>query len=89
VRRLYFKRGLLSTAKSLSLPKQNSGCHFLELVPQGALTTRLWDLKVEDEVLLRNRIVGRFTLDESVMCHSMAATVTGAAPYISMVRTCA
>ena len=60
---------------------------FLELVPQGALTTRLWDLKVEDEVLVRNRIVGRFTLDESVKCHSMAATVTGAAPYISMVRT--
>ena len=53
---------------------------FLELVPQGALTTRLWDLKVEDEVLVRTRIVGKFTLDESVNRHSMAATVTLRAP---------
>lgn len=62
---------------------------FFELVPQGALTPRLWSLKVEDEVLIRNRIVGKFTLDETsgMKFHLMAATVTGAAPYISIVRT--
>src|SRR6266852_3970414 len=62
---------------------------FFELVPAGALTPRLWDLRVDDEVLIRNRIVGRFTLDETsgMKCHAMAATVTGVAPYLSMART--
>lgn len=62
---------------------------FFELVPAGALTPRLWALKVDDEVLIRNRIVGKFTLDETsgMKCHSMAATVTGVAPYVSMART--
>ena len=62
---------------------------FVELVPEGALTPRLWDLKVEDEVLIRNRFVGKFTLDEEsgMNRHVMAATVTGVAPFISMART--
>jgi ferredoxin--NADP+ reductase len=62
---------------------------FVELVREvGVLTPRLWDLKVTDRVLVRNRIVGSFTLDEKsgMRCHLMAATVTGVAPYISMVR---
>ncbi|HKF55966.1 MAG TPA: FAD-binding oxidoreductase, partial [Blastocatellia bacterium] len=31
---------------------------FVELVPQGELTPRLWELKTGDYVLVRNRIVG-------------------------------
>src|SRR5215470_17749428 len=62
---------------------------FVELVPQGELTPKLWDLKVSDHVLVRNRIVGAFTRDEKagMVRHIMAATVTGIAPYLSMVRT--
>ncbi len=62
---------------------------FIELVPQGELTLRLWDLKVEDEVLINRRIVGSFTLDEESgrKRHLMTATVTGVAPFISMTRT--
>jgi ferredoxin--NADP+ reductase len=62
---------------------------FVELVPEGELTPRLWRLKTGDSVWVRNRIVGAFTLDEKsgMKRHLMAATVTGAAPYISMART--
>lgn len=61
---------------------------FLELVPGGALTPRLWELQPGDRVFMRNRIVGNFVLDESagVHKHIMAATVTGIAPFLSMVR---
>jgi ferredoxin--NADP+ reductase len=62
---------------------------FVELVPQGDLTPRLWELKTGDYVLVRNRIVGAFTQDDKagMKRHIMAATVTGVAPYISMIRT--
>lgn len=62
---------------------------FVELVPEGELTPRLWQLKHGDTVWVRNRIVGAFTLYEKsgMKRHLMAATVTGAAPYISMART--
>lgn len=62
---------------------------YVELVPHGDLTPRLWDMKVSDKVLVRNKIVGAFTLDEKsgMTRHLMAATVTGVAPYISMART--
>lgn len=62
---------------------------FVELVPEGELTPRLWQLKEGDTVWVRNRIVGAFTLYEKngIKRHLMAATVTGAAPYISMART--
>lgn len=61
----------------------------IELVPEGELTPLLWELTVDDKVFIRNRIVGRFTLDESsgVNKHLMLATVTGVAPFISMART--
>ena len=62
---------------------------FIELVPDGGLTPRLWDLKIKDKVLIRNRTAGRFTLLESdkLISHLMLATVTGIAPYISIIRT--
>ncbi len=61
---------------------------FLELVPHGALTPRLWELQPGARVFMRNRIVGNFIVDEApgVQKHVMAATVTGIAPFLSMVR---
>jgi len=62
---------------------------FVELVPQGELTPKLWELRSSDYVLVRNRIVGAFTKDDKAGMnrHIMAATVTGIAPYVSMIRT--
>lgn len=62
---------------------------FVELVPEGATTPLFWELKLGDSVLVRDRLVGRFVLDEEsgMTHHLMAGTVTGAAPYISIVRT--
>ena len=60
---------------------------FIELVPDGELTPLIWELTTGDNVLIRNRIVGRFTLNESVNKHLMLATVTGVAPFVSMART--
>jgi len=60
---------------------------YIELVPHGKLTPRIWKLKVGDWVWLRPRIVGKFTLNEETKKHLMVATVTGAAPFISMIRT--
>jgi len=59
---------------------------FIELVPTGQLTPRLWRLREGDEVSLRPRAKGLFTLDLRYRHHLMVATVTGIAPFMSMVR---
>ena len=60
---------------------------FVELVPGGVLTSRLWDMEVGSSILIRRRIVGQFTLDRAVNRHLMMATVTGVAPLVSILRT--
>ena len=60
---------------------------FIELVPGGNITPKLWELKLGSTILVRRRIVGQFTLDESVTHHLMLATVTGVAPFVSILRT--
>jgi ferredoxin/flavodoxin---NADP+ reductase len=62
---------------------------YIELVPNGALTPRIFDLKIGSKALIRSRITGHFILDEKsgMKNHLMVATVTGAAPFISIVRT--
>jgi ferredoxin--NADP+ reductase len=62
---------------------------FVELVPGGRLTPNLWELKTGDRILVRKRIVGSFTLDDSgaFSRHLMVATVTGVAPLVSIART--
>lgn len=60
---------------------------FVELVPGGVLTPKLWDLSLGSTILVRRRIVGQFTLDRTVNRHLMMATVTGVAPFVSMLRT--
>jgi ferredoxin--NADP+ reductase len=60
---------------------------FIELVPGGDITPKLWELKLGSTLLVRRRIVGQFTLDTTVTHHLMLATVTGVAPFVSILRT--
>ena len=60
---------------------------FIELVPGGLFTPKLWDMGIGSTILIRRRIVGQFTLDASVKRHLMLATGTGVAPFVSMLRT--
>jgi len=65
---------------------------FFELVPKEyrtptSLTPKLWQLGEGDYVTMRSKAKGTFLLDEFAICHGMIATVTGVAPFISMLRT--
>ena len=62
---------------------------FIERVPPeqgGTLTPILHRLRVGDAVTIRPKARGRFTLRANVTHHVMVATVTGVAPYVSMLR---
>lgn len=62
---------------------------FIEVVPDGELTPNLHEVPVGGEVFFRRSAKGRFLLDEK-SCHQnhfMMATVTGVAPYVSMLRS--
>lgn len=59
---------------------------FVELVPDGELTPKMWDMRVGDTMSIRPRAKGLFLLDEEVHHHFMLATVTGVAPFVSMIR---
>ncbi len=62
---------------------------FVELVPQGDVTPRLYPYQVGDEFTLRKVAKGRFTLDTTSgrTNHLLLATVTGVAPFVSFVRS--
>ncbi|MAT14069.1 MAG: hypothetical protein CMJ46_02220 [Planctomyces sp.] len=62
---------------------------YVVMVPDGALTPRLFALNVGDKLWLGPKVTGHFTLetvpeDKHVL---MLGTGTGLAPYVSMVRT--
>ena len=61
---------------------------FVELVPlpDGVLTPLMWDLSVGDTMSIRPRAKGIFILDEHYQNHLTVATVTGIAPFLSMIR---
>ena len=59
---------------------------FVELVPEGELTPKMWELKDGDTMSLRPRPKGLFVLNEKVHHHLMLATVTGVGPYLSIIR---
>ena len=61
---------------------------FVELVPEGGLTPRIFRMQVGDCISVRPRAKGLFTMDQRVHHHFMLATVTGVAPSISMLRSC-
>jgi ferredoxin/flavodoxin---NADP+ reductase len=62
---------------------------FVELVPKGELTPKLYNLHTGDTMLCRKIAKGRFTLDlrSGRTNHLLLATVTGIAPFVSYVRT--
>lgn len=59
---------------------------FIELVPEGELTPRLYKLKVGDKMTIRPRAKGIFTMDPSYPNQLLVGTVTGVVPYISYIR---
>lgn len=61
---------------------------FLELVAGGKLSPHLYDVPRGGDVWIRPAAKGRFTFDDRSgnVNHFMVATVTGAAPFVSMVR---
>ena len=59
---------------------------FVELVPEGELTPLMWQMKLGDQMTIRPRPKGLFTMDRRVRHHFMVSTVTGVAPSISMTR---
>ncbi|MFB3916980.1 MAG: ferredoxin--NADP reductase [Terriglobales bacterium] len=73
----------------VSSPYENEVEFFFELVPQGELTPRLYELQIGDTLLMRKSPKGRFTLDTASgrRNHMLICTVTGIAPFVSYVRT--
>src|SRR5437879_9732915 len=73
----------------VSSPYEEGLEFFLELVPQGELTPKLYNLKKGDTMLCRKIAKGRFTLDlrSGRTNHLLLATVTGVAPFVSYMRT--
>ena len=64
---------------------------FVELVPEGALTPLLYRLNVGDTLSIRKAAKGRFLLDVAAgpADHLFLCTVTGVAPFLSLVRALA
>jgi ferredoxin/flavodoxin---NADP+ reductase len=75
----------------VSSPGEDEVEFFLELVPQGVLTPSLYKLKPGDELLMRKIAKGKFTLQtgSTRINHLLVSTVTGIAPFVSMIRTLA
>jgi len=73
----------------VSSPYEEGLEFFLELVPLGELTPKLYKLRAGDSMLCRKIAKGRFTLDlrSGRTNHLLLATVTGVAPFVSYVRT--
>ncbi len=72
-----------------SSPLEDEIEFFFELVPQGELTPRLYRLRAGDTVMIRRQAKGLFLLDgkSGHTQHFLVSTVTGVAPFLSMVRT--
>jgi ferredoxin--NADP+ reductase len=73
----------------VSAPFESEIEFFLELVPGGDLTPRLYKLQLGDELLVRKAAKGRLTLDTKSgrTNHLLICTVTGVAPFVSYARS--
>jgi ferredoxin--NADP+ reductase len=64
---------------------------YVALVPGGALTSRLFSLKIGDRIWLSRKAVGKFTFDDSKVPKNanlvLVATSSGLAPFVSMLST--
>ncbi|MEI6222578.1 MAG: ferredoxin--NADP reductase [bacterium] len=60
----------------------------IECVPNGALTPEIWKLQVGDSINIMKKGQGKFTLQENPDNNAiiMLATVTGIAPFTSMIK---
>lgn len=72
-----------------SSPLEDELEFFIELVPEGKLTPRLYALKEGDSLWVRRIARGHFVFDArpEKIHHVMVSTVTGIAPFVSMSRT--
>ena len=59
---------------------------FVELVPDGELTPRMWRMDIGDTMSIRPRAKGIFLMDRTATQHLMLGTVTGVAPFVSIAR---
>jgi ferredoxin--NADP+ reductase len=73
----------------VSAPHEKFLEFFVELVPKGDVTPRLYPCRVGDEFTLRKVAKGRFTMDTASgrTNHLLLATVTGVAPFVSIARS--
>ena len=73
----------------VSSPYQREIEFFFELVSDGGLMRRLYELQPGDELLMRNVAEGRFILDAANerRNHLLISAGTGVAPFVSYVRT--
>lgn len=82
---------LIKRAYSISSASQERDYveFFITLVHSGALTPRLFHLRVGDRVFMGERIKGLFTLDQLPRGSNLVfvGTGTGLAPYMSMLRS--
>ena len=83
---------LMERAYSIcSSPMEDEVEFFIELVIDGGLTPLLYKMTVGDWLWMRRQTKGLFLLDgkSGHTQHFLVCTVTGVAPYVSMVRTLA
>ncbi|MDZ7753422.1 MAG: FAD-binding oxidoreductase [Gammaproteobacteria bacterium] len=78
--------GLLRTFSLVSAPHEPHLEFFVELVPGGQLAERLRPLRPGAAMALDARAKGDLSLDPARPRHLMVATVTGIAPYVSLLR---
>ena len=73
----------------VSSPAEDELEFFFELVPHGEVTPRLYKLQVGGTVCVRRSPKGLFVLDRKRghQQHLLVSTVTGVAPYVSMLRS--
>jgi ferredoxin-NADP reductase len=77
---------LLRTYSLVSAPHEDHLEFFVELFPDGRLSSRLATLAPGAAMALGSRAKGKLALDGSRRNQLMVATVTGIAPYVSMLR---
>jgi ferredoxin--NADP+ reductase len=84
------RRKLLRRAYSIASPpsQRNYLEFFVVRVEGGAITTKLWDLKVGDRLWLGPKVKGKFVIDELPEGKDivLVSTGTGLSPFVSMVK---
>jgi len=70
----------------VSAPSEEFLEFFIELVPNGELTSKLWQLQVGEMLRIAPKAKGRFLFQPNYKNHLMVSTVTGIASFVSMLR---